>query len=40
MHKETVEMTIRSSMSKATLIFEDNNIICTEIVETNKAKIK
>ena len=40
MHKETVEMTIRSSMSKAILIFEDNTIICTEIVETNKAKIK
>ena len=40
MHKETVEMTIRSSMSKDTLIFGDNNIICTEIVETNKAKIK
>ena len=40
MHKETVEMTIRSSMFKAILIFENNNIICIEIVETNKAKIK
>ena len=35
MHKETVEMTIRSFMFKATLIFENNTTICTEIVETN-----
>ena len=34
MPKETVEMTIRSSMFKTTLIFENNNTICTEIVET------
>ena len=33
MHKETMEMTIQFFMSKATLIFENNKTIFTEIIE-------
>ena len=40
MHKETVEMTILSSMSKPTLIFGNNNTICTEIVPTKQSQNK
>ena len=38
MHKETVEMTIRSPMFKATLIFGNNKTIFIEIIETKESQ--
>ena len=40
MHKKTVEKAIGSSMSKATLSFENNNTIYAEIVETKQSQNK